>query len=119
MTAPLAPAMPPAGAPDAGVGVWVGKLDVSRLDAAPGGDPLPLAHAEGYTRARLLVMAAGTPRGFVELPIAGGTSCCACAAGSVAVAARSCSAEIAPPAIGTSTKPRGVPAAMTSSRARV
>lgn len=72
MTAPLAPAMPPAGAPDAGVGVWVGKLDVSRIEAAPGERPLSLSHAEGYTRARLLVMAAGTPRGFVEVPIAGG-----------------------------------------------
>lgn len=69
MTAPLVPAMSPADAPDAGVGIWVGKLDISVLEAAPGDRPLPLLHAEGYTRARLLVVAGGMPRGFVEVPV--------------------------------------------------
>jgi GT2 family glycosyltransferase len=72
VTAVLMPAMSHADAPDAAVGIWVGKLDMSVLQAAPSDRPLPLLHAEGYTRARLLVVAGGMPRGFVEVPVIDG-----------------------------------------------
>src|SRR6267154_5356686 len=47
---------------------WVGELDERDLD----GSRMPLAGAEAYGRARLLIWSDGQPRGFVEIPVTDG-----------------------------------------------
>jgi hypothetical protein len=64
--------MPSSGAPDPGVGIWVGKLDSSVLESAPAESSLPLLQAEGYQRARLLIVTDGMPRGFVVVSVRDG-----------------------------------------------
>ena len=73
MTAPVALApVVRGGAPSWPGAVWVGAADAAPLAAAAAGPGLLLVEADGFTRARLLVRAGRTPRGFVEVPVVDG-----------------------------------------------
>ena len=65
----VAQAMPPAPHEEYSGAVWIAAVD----DAALIAGSITFAGLSGYARARLLVRAGPTPRGFVELPIVGGT----------------------------------------------